>query len=652
MAEYNADTPTVLVEAADAQREWCKQVHPDMGQFNVLPEALENAWRAIAADLIARHLHESQISIWGHLKSSDPPPPLSPLRLVIAAQGVRDGTVISPSISQGFVNGIFHGVAPSYRHWGGLGFEEEEATAVYMAAMAARGAQTAVVGAGVHGLTLEVVLRCVDSLTPQDLMEPSGPAAVALWKLYPWEWLARETLGGALSDPARPPLVQAYEPAWKLVMSSKAMLAYLWAKYPGHPNLLPSAMADDVEALGRDAAVGLHAKDYVSKPVLGREGHGLLYGDEATAGAEADLGTFAASVAANDHTPTTLARVPPPVEMPTAADGVEAVGKVRQQLEHRAHGAATTLSQLLDRPKLTTRAAEQDKTVEVHVGPNVLQRYYALPEMMGRKVVTSCWVVRGLPVAAAFREDTERTTNNNSCFVPHYVEREAPPSRPSMAQTPRPPDTPSQVGGEGERDACCPHRELRTSPNQLRLRSDLYGTGGVASADLASTGRASADAAEREAGGGRGATGRCYGAGGYAGRGYAGTGGGGGTAGGYHGQSRAESSGPHGRGGGHGGGGHGGGSWFWPGGSARDVSRASGDAAAKAAARAAEKTRKASGVTARRESARAAASAKHRAAGMNVSPKARKAGSMGRTPGYAHSPPGSTGHASSGSGGG
>jgi hypothetical protein len=35
--------------------------------------------------------------------------------------------------------------------------------------------------------------------------------------------------------------------------------------------------------------------------------------------------------------------------------------------------------------------------------------------------VTSCWVVRGAPVAACFREDTAKTTNNDSCFVPHYV---------------------------------------------------------------------------------------------------------------------------------------------------------------------------------------------------------------------------------------
>ena len=41
LAEYNADTPTVLVEAAAAQREWCRAVHPDKGQFNVLDEALQ-----------------------------------------------------------------------------------------------------------------------------------------------------------------------------------------------------------------------------------------------------------------------------------------------------------------------------------------------------------------------------------------------------------------------------------------------------------------------------------------------------------------------------------------------------------------------------------------------------------------------------------
>ena len=38
----------------------------------------------------------------------------------------------------------------------------------------------------------------------------------------------------------------------------------------------------------------------------------------------------------------------------------------------------------------------------------MLQRYHALPSLMGRKVVTSCWVVRGLPVAACFREDSGR----------------------------------------------------------------------------------------------------------------------------------------------------------------------------------------------------------------------------------------------------
>lgn len=46
LAEYNADTPTVLIEAAAAQRDWCAEVHPTKGQFNVLDEALEAGKRA------------------------------------------------------------------------------------------------------------------------------------------------------------------------------------------------------------------------------------------------------------------------------------------------------------------------------------------------------------------------------------------------------------------------------------------------------------------------------------------------------------------------------------------------------------------------------------------------------------------------------
>lgn len=45
LLEYNADTPTSLVEAAVAQWHWLEQVHPGGDQFNSIHERLVEAWR-------------------------------------------------------------------------------------------------------------------------------------------------------------------------------------------------------------------------------------------------------------------------------------------------------------------------------------------------------------------------------------------------------------------------------------------------------------------------------------------------------------------------------------------------------------------------------------------------------------------------------
>ncbi len=45
MLEYNADTPTALVEAAIAQWYWLQDVHPSGDQFNSLHERLVEAWQ-------------------------------------------------------------------------------------------------------------------------------------------------------------------------------------------------------------------------------------------------------------------------------------------------------------------------------------------------------------------------------------------------------------------------------------------------------------------------------------------------------------------------------------------------------------------------------------------------------------------------------
>ncbi|WP_309623364.1 glutathionylspermidine synthase family protein [Novosphingobium sp.] len=81
----------------------------------------------------------------------------------------------------------------------------------------------------------------------------------ALYKLYPWEWLALEEFGEAVLPRLGDTLW--FEPVWKMMWSNKAVLAVLWDMFPGHPNLLPAAF--DPHAI---------KGNYVSKPVHAREG--------------------------------------------------------------------------------------------------------------------------------------------------------------------------------------------------------------------------------------------------------------------------------------------------------------------------------------------------------------------------------------------
>jgi glutathionylspermidine synthase len=55
------------------------------------------------------------------------------------------------------------------------------------------------------------------------------------------------------------------EPAWKLLASSKAMLALLWEMFPGHPNLLPCHIGEPKDL-----------RSYARKPFYSREGANVL----------------------------------------------------------------------------------------------------------------------------------------------------------------------------------------------------------------------------------------------------------------------------------------------------------------------------------------------------------------------------------------
>lgn len=80
-----------------------------------------------------------------------------------------------------------------------------------------------------------------------------------LFKLYPWEFMLREMFSTKLEDSG----VRWLEPAWKSILSNKALLPLLWQMFPQHPNLLPAWFAED----------RFTAPDkYVIKPLFSREG--------------------------------------------------------------------------------------------------------------------------------------------------------------------------------------------------------------------------------------------------------------------------------------------------------------------------------------------------------------------------------------------
>lgn len=80
-----------------------------------------------------------------------------------------------------------------------------------------------------------------------------------LFKLYPLEFMMIERFGPNL----RTNPMQLIEPAWKAILSNKAVLPLLWERHEGHPNLLPAHF----ESADRNLSPG-----WVRKPLFSREG--------------------------------------------------------------------------------------------------------------------------------------------------------------------------------------------------------------------------------------------------------------------------------------------------------------------------------------------------------------------------------------------
>lgn len=205
MLEYNADTPTGLVESSVAQWYWLQDAFPQADQFNSLHEKLIEQWKKFdGKGLIHFACADSEEDI-GNLSY------------------LRD-----TAIQAGF--------ATKQCLVSDLGWDEHNA----------------------------------------EIVDDHDVKVEHLFKLYPWEWLCREQFSEHLLN--RP--TRIIEPAWKMILSNKAILPVLWELFPQHPNLLPAY----TEAWRMSG-------NHVKKPLLSREGENIsIYADGQVLHTEGEYG--------------------------------------------------------------------------------------------------------------------------------------------------------------------------------------------------------------------------------------------------------------------------------------------------------------------------------------------------------------------------
>jgi len=104
-----------------------------------------------------------------------------------------------------------------------------------------------------------------------------------MFKLYPWEQMLRDDYAAPLPTAD----VTVLEPAWKSILSNKAILPLLWERHAGHPNLLESYFEGDPA----EAALG---SSYVRKPLFSREGDNAELIDQGVSAAEVVDGGYGA----------------------------------------------------------------------------------------------------------------------------------------------------------------------------------------------------------------------------------------------------------------------------------------------------------------------------------------------------------------------
>ena len=219
LLEFNADTPTGLVESAVTQWNWHLFTGQGTDQWNALHDTLVAAWQ--------RNLLK-----WER------------------RTGVR------PRVHLAWTSEETSG--------------EDRMTVAYL--------MDTVVQAGYEAIELIVEDIVLDDGDGR-FYDQQGRHLDVVFKLYPWEWLIEDEFGPAvLADGMRPGGTTWVEPAYKMLWSTKALLPVLWQLFGSDPvlgqYLLPAYFADEMPSslagLRAQAAVGPRGRQRRDRP--GRRG--------------------------------------------------------------------------------------------------------------------------------------------------------------------------------------------------------------------------------------------------------------------------------------------------------------------------------------------------------------------------------------------
>jgi hypothetical protein len=226
------------------------------------------------------------------------------------------------------------------------------------------------------------------------------------------------------------------EPAWKLVLSNKALLPLLWRMFPGHPNLLPAfwsaaeASTHELNERHKDKAVYEGEYGWVAKPKYGREGVGVLYSFDFDSMHSFD-GQVQTMLEAFDLTrhhydPHAVAKLR---ENAQAARRLEAAEHLSHfttcsvEAHARAHHSSDESHQVVRQQWVMDHGVQhmQHDVPFPPLGAAIFQEYFDTPSYSGRKCVVGGFMVYGQPAGLTFREDNMKTTNDSSNFVPHML---------------------------------------------------------------------------------------------------------------------------------------------------------------------------------------------------------------------------------------